>query len=261
MNRPAKRSVVGVPVSPTGIGNVAQFLGSRPAGHSTIVTFVNPHACFLGKKYPDYLRLLEEFDVVSCDGIGMILACHLSGLPDIRREAFDLTSLAPPVLHWAATRGKSVVLVGGKQGVAQQAAEILQRIVPRLRIDASFPGFGTGPSAALDHCNKWQTELVICGMGAPLQERFLARLVGTGWKGAAFTCGGFLDQTAEGGEYFPDWADRLNVRFLYRLAREPRRLWRRYLIEYQVFTGRFLGLVWRRLFRAVRPPGPGEGGR
>ena len=48
-------------------------------------------------------------------------------------------------------------------------------------------------------------------------------------------------------------------RFLYRLFREPRRLWRRYLVEYRVFLGRYAQLQWRRLITALRGGGkPGD---
>jgi N-acetylglucosaminyldiphosphoundecaprenol N-acetyl-beta-D-mannosaminyltransferase len=83
-------------------------------------------------------------------------------------------------------------------------------------------------------------------MGAPLQERFLLQLADDGWHGIGFTCGGFLDQLIDGKNYYPAWADRLNIRFLYRLAKEPRRLWRRYLVDYQVFIRRYSHLQWTR---------------
>ena len=250
-----KRDVVGVPVSPEGIGDVAWVLDRRDDKQAFIVTFVNPHACFVQGKHDDYTELLEAFDRVACDGIGMILACRIAGLRYIEREAFDLTSMAPPVLDWAARNGKKVVLVGGREGIAGKAAAILQDMVPKLQIEACFSGYGNGPGAAMEYARKWQTDVVICGMGAPLQERFLVRLAATGWYGAGFTCGGFLEQTAQGGAYFPDWIDRLNLRFLYRLVREPRRLWRRYLVEYQVFVGRFLVMAWQRIAGIFKPGG------
>jgi N-acetylglucosaminyldiphosphoundecaprenol N-acetyl-beta-D-mannosaminyltransferase len=82
--------------------------------------------------------------------------------------------------------------------------------------------------------------LIICGMGAPRQEEFLLSLKRAGWRGMGFTYGGFLDQIASGMQYYPAWINRLNLRFLYHLYREPARLWRRYLVEYQVFIRMFL---------------------
>jgi N-acetylglucosaminyldiphosphoundecaprenol N-acetyl-beta-D-mannosaminyltransferase len=238
-----KTLVVGVPVSEAGVEDVTACLDERPADRAFTVTFVNPHACYLLTRHDDYRVLLEAFDRVGCDGIGMVVAARLLGLGRLQREAFDLTSLAVPVLKWAARNGKPVGLVGGHDGVARQAAGVLQQLFPGLQIRDCFSGYGEDPEAALRHFSREQTELVICGMGSPLQERFLLQLVAAGWRGAGFTCGGFLDQTARGGEYFPAWIDRLNLRFAYRLAREPRRLWRRYLLEYRYFVFGFIGLL------------------
>ena len=77
-------------------------------------------------------------------------------------------------------------------------------------------------------------------MGAPRQEQFLINLKNAGWTGIGFTCGGFFDQIVDRVDYYPGWVDKMNLRFLYRLLKEPRRLWRRYLIDYQVFMKRFL---------------------
>jgi N-acetylglucosaminyldiphosphoundecaprenol N-acetyl-beta-D-mannosaminyltransferase len=85
-------------------------------------------------------------------------------------------------------------------------------------------------------------------MGAPLQERFLSQLAANGWTGIGLTCGGFLDQVVQGSDYYPGWVDRLNIRFLYRLGKEPRRLWRRYLVDYQVFMRLYLKLRWQQIF-------------
>jgi N-acetylglucosaminyldiphosphoundecaprenol N-acetyl-beta-D-mannosaminyltransferase len=75
-------------------------------------------------------------------------------------------------------------------------------------------------------------------MGASIQERFLLRLVATGWSGFGFTCGGYLDQLVDGMHYYPRWVDAANLRWAYRLIREPRRLSRRYGMEYPYFAAR-----------------------
>jgi N-acetylglucosaminyldiphosphoundecaprenol N-acetyl-beta-D-mannosaminyltransferase len=80
-------------------------------------------------------------------------------------------------------------------------------------------------------------------MGGIAQEDFLISLADQGWKGCGFTCGGYLDQLDDGLRYYPGWVDRLNIRFAYRLFREPQRLWRRYLIDYREFCILYLKVV------------------
>ncbi len=79
-------------------------------------------------------------------------------------------------------------------------------------------------------------DFAIVGMGAPLQEQFALDLRDAGFKGIVFTCGGFLHQTADRINYYPDWVNRYNLRAFYRLFHE-KGLWGRLynvLIEFPV---------------------------
>lgn len=248
LNSPTEKiRVLGIPVSKGGIGDINLLLSDKNDDSSLTFTFVNPLACALSRQHDDYVGMLEAIDVVACDGIGMIKAARAYGLTNIRREAFDFTSQANPVFAWAAKYGKSVGFVGGKQGVAEKAALVIAQKYPGFLNAGCYSGYEQDPEQARQHFTKNQTDLVVCGMGAPLQERFLNQLVSTGWQGVGVTCGGFLDQTTKGAGYFPGWVDRLNIRFLYRLVKEPRRLWRRYLVDYQVFMRRYCQFQWQRL--------------
>jgi N-acetylglucosaminyldiphosphoundecaprenol N-acetyl-beta-D-mannosaminyltransferase len=184
--------------------------------------------------------MLGKFTVVLPDGIGMCWAVRLLHGAVAARVSFDTTSLAPLVFQRAAQDGLTIALVGGRSGVAECAASQLRRAFPALRIVAIYPGYGD--------CSRTITELaalspsiVICGMGAGPQEQFLIRLAETGWSGIGFTCGGYLDQLAQRLHYYPRWIDAANLRWAYRLIREPRRLARRYGLDYAVFLGR---LAW-----------------
>ncbi len=244
-----KINVLGIPVTPGGIGDVPCLLAAKPEGESLLISFVNPQACALARQHGDYIRFLEMFDFIACDGIGMVKAARAVGLKSIQRESFDYTSLAGTVFQWAAQSKQQLGLVGGKPGVADQAATVLRKKYPDLEIVACYSGFGEDLIEARQFFVKNQTSLVICGMGAPLQEKFLLQIVAESWHGIGFTCGGFLDQLTAGEDYYPAWVDRFNIRFLYRLAREPRRLWRRYLVDYQVFVRRYARLQWN-LFKS-----------
>ncbi|NND45181.1 MAG: WecB/TagA/CpsF family glycosyltransferase [Xanthomonadales bacterium] len=246
----AKVDVLGIPVSPVPIGDFARRVENRPPGRPLTISFVNPHACYLARVHPGYTGLLRGIDVVACDGAGMVLAAHLQGHSGVRRESFDFTSMAGPVFRWASETGVAVQLVGGKVGVSQRAAQVLREQYPDLRIIACFSGYGADVEAALDEALKGDTGLVVCGMGAPRQERHLHALTERGWQGVGMTCGGFFDQVSRSIHYYPAWVDRLNLRFAYRLVNEPARLWRRYLWEYRFFVYGLLGALvaapWRR---------------
>lgn len=235
----AKVKVVGIPVSTTDL-SLAVLDQALEEDQSLIVASVNPLGCAISRKHPQYIEHLAQFDWVICDGIGMVIAARrIHGLP-INRLTFDRTSLAEPVLQWAVRHRMQVVLVGAKPGVAQRAGELMVELTPGLEVANAFSGYGEDPARAREFLMDHPGCLVVCGMGSPRQEAFLVDLKHSGWSGIGFTCGGFLDQIVENVDYFPRWIDRMHLRFLYRMFKEPRRLWRRYLIDYQVFLGRFV---------------------
>ena len=235
----AKVEVVGIPVSSTDL-SLAVLDQALAEDQPLIVASVNPLGCAISRKHPQYTKDLAQFDWVICDGIGMVIAARRIHRLPINRLTFDRTSLATPVLNWAARKGVEAVLVGAKPGIAQRAGELMVELTPGLKLARTFSGYNGDPALAREYLLNHPGKLVVCGMGSPRQEAFLLDLKQSGWKGIGFTCGGFLDQIVENVDYFPLWVNRMHVRFLYRIFKEPRRLWRRYLIDYQVFMGRFV---------------------
>jgi N-acetylglucosaminyldiphosphoundecaprenol N-acetyl-beta-D-mannosaminyltransferase len=97
-------------------------------------------------------------------------------------------------------------------------------------------------------------------MGIPLQEEFILALRNAGFQGVSLTCGGFLDQLVRGERYYPEWIERFELRWLYRLASEPHRLARRYLVEYQTFIIATGFAIMRYKLQPWRQDSKGSGG-
>jgi N-acetylglucosaminyldiphosphoundecaprenol N-acetyl-beta-D-mannosaminyltransferase len=208
------------------------FSHSRRAA---LFTFVNPAAVAVARRKPHYRRLLDEFDAVLPDGIGMCWAMRLlHGVP-ATRVSFDTTSLAPLVFGRARQQALTVALIGGRPGVVQRAADQLDKAFPGIAITATLDGYGDH-EAKIHELKTLSPSVVVCGMGTGAQEHFLVSLAAAGWSGLGFTCGGYLDQLANGLRYYPAWVDATNLRWVYRLMREPRRLARRYIVDYSYFT-------------------------
>ncbi len=199
-----------------------------------LVTFANPGVAPLARRSASFRRSLREFDVVLPDGIGLCMAMRwLHGL-DAKRVSFDTTSLAPALFARARFRGLRIVLVGGVPKVAEQARAQIAAHFPGIQIIAAYDGYGDMAAKAASVA-ELRPDIVICGMGSVRQEAFLLELKHQGWRGWGFTCGGYLDQLIGGIAYYPRWIDAANLRWAYRLLREPGRLWRRYLIDYPYF--------------------------
>lgn len=129
--------------------------------------------------------------------------------------------------------------MGGVEGIASCASDVLKKSYPELDVRFTHSGFFLERielERVLDSIMANQIGVTIVGMGAPHQEEFLIELRRAGYSGAAFTCGGYLDQLCQGDiAYYPALVERMNLRALYRLIKEPRRLGRRYLLDYVPF--------------------------
>ena len=210
-------------------------------GGPKVVTFVNP-GCFKLLNDYSYARALEKHDYILADGIGVVLGAKMLG-DKITRYSFDDTSLAPKVFSLAEKRGYQVAVVGGYPGVVERFEEKIKNDFPGLNIFALMHGYSE------DYCivsaiKNAQPDVVILGMGAPRQEILGVKIREAGCRSVIFTCGGFLDQKVASDNYYPVWIDKFNIRFVYRIYKEPRRLFRRYFIDYQHYLILLLKNLW-----------------
>ncbi|SDR70712.1 N-acetylglucosaminyldiphosphoundecaprenol N-acetyl-beta-D-mannosaminyltransferase [Halopseudomonas sabulinigri] len=197
-------------------------------------TFVNPYSySILRKQRPGYLT--KNCFQLHYDGIALVCLSNALGLPS-KRSSFDDTSLAPTVFSECQRHQLSVGLVGSAPGIAEEASQLLQQRYPSLIVQLVSDGFLSGQTEVDVKEKALECDVIVCSMGTPRQEDFLYELRLQNWEGTGFTCGGFLDQlvSAGGKDYYPTWVDRYNLRWLYRIAKEPRRLLFRYAVDYPV---------------------------
>ena len=207
--------------------------------HATLITFINNYSFDLLTKES---WAASKIDLIFIDGIFLVrLLQRVLGLRCFR-ASFDRTSLAPIVFSICERKRLRVALIGAKTGVIDLALTNIRSDHPQLNVVYLHHGYFTdgARSATLDALVATRPDLVVIGMGTPLQEHFLVDLKARNWHGVGLTCGGFLEQSAERYSYYPAWVDRANLRWAYRLYREPGRLWRRYLLDYPSFTLRFI---------------------
>lgn len=200
-----------------------------------IVTFVNPHSYYLIDKFVDYKEILNKFDFVLCDGIGVSkLACNFFNMK-VERYSFDDTSLAPRVFDFANNNKLRVGIVGSSNNTYIEFCKKLSDQYNNVCFIPISNGY-KDQSEILEILNEQYYDIIVIGMGIPRQEKLAIEIKECNCKvGLVFTCGGFLDQKCLSDKYYPYWINKLNIRFLYRIYKEPRRLWRRYLLEYRNF--------------------------
>lgn len=206
-----------------------------------IYTFLNPVSYLDALKNRD---LFAKFDGIFVDGKFLAIAIKWLYRKHVKRRSFDMTSLAPELFRYSEVHGKSIYIVAGKQDEVERSVSIFGEHYPEL----NFVGFRNGYfadeheiDAEIEKIMRVNPDFVICGMGIVRQERFLERLKDAGYSGIAFTCGGFISQTARKKiTYYPKFFDALNLRFVYRMIKEKHTR-KRYLLATFCFPVKFVG--------------------
>jgi N-acetylglucosaminyldiphosphoundecaprenol N-acetyl-beta-D-mannosaminyltransferase len=210
----------------------------------TIVLSGNVHAFNLAYEQPWLHDFFNQADLIRLDGAGVRLGARLLGqaLPARMTWADFIWDLAA----FAAPRGYRLFFLGGRSGVAQAAAARLLARYPSLPIVGVHHGFFNKTAghpeneAVLNHIAAARPDMLLVGMGMPLQERWLQanqdRLEAT----VIMTAGALFDYLSGRLQRPPLLFREHGLEWLGRLLIEPRRLWRRYLLGNPLFLWRVI---------------------
>ncbi|MFZ5962526.1 WecB/TagA/CpsF family glycosyltransferase [Thalassococcus sp. BH17M4-6] len=197
--------------------------------------FMNAHCCNLRRRDPAYARAVAAADVLLPDGIGVELAAKMTG----QKLTANLngTDLVPMLLAKAARMGKSVYLFGGTPGTAEAAASRLIHTIPHLRIAGTRDGFGgaADAEAVIADINDSGADIVLVALGVPMQELWLHRHAHRLDASLTLAVGALFDFLAGTVVRAPTAVRRIKMEWVWRLAQEPRRLAKRYLVGNAAF--------------------------
>ncbi|UCE58136.1 MAG: WecB/TagA/CpsF family glycosyltransferase [Phycisphaerales bacterium] len=225
------------------------IIGLAKGGRTSYVVTPNVDHVVRTYRAPELRSLYTSADLVVADGTPLIWASRLLGKPLPERVAGS--DLFPALCAKAADNDLSVFLLGGAPGTADQAAAILQQRHPRLKVAGTYcPPFGFEEDAdesarILSRIKEAKPAILFVGLGSPKQERWIVAnreacgakvSIGVGIS-FSFVCGHV--------HRAPRWMQRLGFEWLHRLLQEPRRLWRRYLVDDTLF----FALVVKQFFR------------
>jgi N-acetylglucosaminyldiphosphoundecaprenol N-acetyl-beta-D-mannosaminyltransferase len=191
----------------------------------------------------------EAYAAVSlslADGMPLVWASKLLRTPV--PEKVSGSDLLPPLMKRAARKGWRVYLLGARPEVASAAAEKLRSegvIIAGIDSPVVRSDGGAGEDV-VERVRGAKPNLLIVALGFPKQERFIHRYGAELRPAVALGMGASLDFVAGAVRRAPRWMQRSGLEWLFRLAQEPRRMARRYLIEDPRFA-----LI---LLRALRTP-------
>lgn len=219
---------------------IEQVRAEWATGRKQRVYFVNAHCANIACRDERYQQALAQGELVLADGSGVLSGARLLGLPI--RHNLNGTDLGPKLCERAAQEGRSVFLLGGVPGVAEQAAAQLVIRYPGLQIVGIQHGFfpAEEEAAVIAHINAARPDLLFVALGVPRQELWITRHWAELDVGTALAVGALFDFLAERFKRAPLWVRRLGLEWTVRLIQEPGRLWKRYLIGNLKFESRVL---------------------
>ena len=220
------------------------IIGSLEAGRGGWVVTPNLDHLRRLRTQDTFAELCTGASLCVADGMPLVWACAIQGTPLPERVAGS--NLISSLSARAAEVNRSVFMLGGDPGTAEAAAEELQTRHPALRIAGTFcPPLGFERDEVMmaqitQRLVEAAPDIVFVALGSPKQERLIEtlreRLPSSWWLGIgisfSFVCGDV--------KRAPIWIQRLGLEWTHRLAQEPRRLARRYLVDGLPFAARLL---------------------
>ena len=205
-----------------------------------IIFFANAHSCNVAQKDSEYLAALREADLILPDGIGLKIAGKILSHPI--RDNLNGTDLLPKVLSLAAERNLNVFFLGGELGIAEKAKLEIEKMFPQLQVVGTQNGFFEihEVDSLIEKINSSRAELLLVGMGVPLQEKWIRKFREKIHVKIIFGVGAFFNFSAKQFPRAPKIFRQIGLEWMFRLYQEPGRLKGRYLLGNPVFLARTL---------------------
>ena len=215
----------------------------RESGKQGYVTLTNPHSVLLCRRDKNMMRATTQADLTLPDGAGISLAARLLRYEHCGRVTGPMLMLQ--LCDWGRRYGYRHYFYGGAKGVADRLAQHLLQQFPGLGLAGTYcPPFRTltpqEDAEIVEQINAARPDVLWVGLGAPKQEKWMLQHKDRVKAPAMIGVGAAFDFHSGNAKWAPAWMRKLGLEWAYRLAQEPKRMWRRNL-DSPVFLTRLIG--------------------
>ena len=202
-------------------------------GNRMIVT-PNPEIIYRAYQEPAFREVLNSSDLTLPDGIGVVYGAKILGTP--LQERVPGYELCCRVLQGLSEHGKSVFLLGGKPGVAEQAAERIPGMFPGAKVAGFCDGYFKDDGAVIEQINRSGADFFLVCIGFPRQEQWIARYRDRLNVKVSIGAGGSVDVLAGTVKRAPAFFCKFGLEWFYRLLKQPWRLKRMMVLPKFLWT-------------------------
>ncbi len=228
--------VCGIPfINGTEEDAIALVLNNIQKGTRQTFYYVNPHAVNLSVQDADFYRILNENQYNFPDGMGLRMAGIFEGYSLIENlNGTDMYLYMTPALADAEV---NIFLLGAQEGIAKAMIEDASVRFSKMNIVGEHHGYfdRADSDGIIQKINESGAEVVLVSFGMPIQEKWIDQHRHKINAKAVFATGGLFDYYSGRIPRAPKWVRTIGMEWLFRLIKEPKRLWKRYIIGNPLF--------------------------
>jgi len=239
MGKVPRVNILGVGISAINMATALEIIEKWITEQSPHYVCVTPVHSVMDCQHSPALRHIQNASGLSTpDGMPLVWLSRLKGFRHVERVYGPDLMLA--LCERSAAKGYRHFFYGGAEGVPEQLASVLQKRFPGLQVAGTFsppfrPLTPEEDEQIVQIINKAAPDVVWVGLGSPKQEYWMAEHVGRLTAPVLIGVGAAFDFLTGRKPQAPRWMQRAGLEWLFRLLTEPRRLWRRYLINNPLF--------------------------
>jgi N-acetylglucosaminyldiphosphoundecaprenol N-acetyl-beta-D-mannosaminyltransferase len=233
-------NAIGTLITAGGYPGIRRLLVSHlETGQGGYVCFANAHTTVMARQDQDYAEVINNALMVLPDGRSVFAVGRMQGFHCVKQ-------ISGPDFMWALLNDRSEVgfrhyFYGGTEETLVRLIGVVRDQCPNAQIaGGESPPFreltAEEESAAIDHILESRPDFVWVGLGAPRQEIWMSRFASTLRPSILLGVGAAFDFHAGIIPRAPRWIQFIGFEWLFRLAQEPKRLWKRYAITNTLFV-------------------------
>jgi N-acetylglucosaminyldiphosphoundecaprenol N-acetyl-beta-D-mannosaminyltransferase len=188
------------------------------------VVTLDASMCVMARDDADLKRIVQSAELVTPDSAGVLWACSRSGQP--LPERVSGVEIVERLCALSPSRGYRLFFFGAGPGVAEDAADRLREKYPGCQIVGTRNGFFTpdDETEIMEQIREARPHVLCVALGIPKQEKWIARHRAELGVPVLIGVGGTFDVHSGRVKRAPKWMQRLNLEWLYRLAKNPRKI-------------------------------------
>jgi len=191
-----------------------------------LIVTPNPEIIVASQNDSELKKIINSADLRLPDGISMVVVSRILGTP--LKERVTGIDLMLKIVELCGKHRKKIFLLGGKPGIAEEAAAKLVQRFPGVNIVGTHNGYFSEHSEVIKAVKDTKPDVLFIGIGAGRQEKWLKRHLMELGVGIGMGIGGSLDVISGHKKRAPAWIQKMYIEWLYRLFTEPDR-WKRQL--------------------------------